>query len=76
MILSFCSGLVLSALSAWWTLACQARQPWRAALAEVVWSAAVVSGLGSALVSFWAAAALCLGTGLGTWLVIRCRPRD
>lgn len=73
--MTFLAGLVLAALSAWWVLTCQARQPLRAALAEGLWALAVVAGVGGSVGSRWAAGLFALGCGVGTWLVIFLSPR-
>ncbi len=65
------AGLVLALLSAWWVVACQARQPLRAALAEGLWALAVVAGVGGSLGSRAAALLFAAGCAVGTWIMIR-----
>jgi hypothetical protein len=69
--MTFLAGLLLSLLSAFWVVACQARQPLRAALAEGLWALAVVAGVGGSLRSKAAALLFAVGCAAGTWIVIR-----
>ena len=65
------AGLLLASLSAYWVRACVACQPWRAAVTEAIWAACVLVGVGAGLRSVSAAVCFCLGTGVGTYLVVR-----
>jgi FtsH-binding integral membrane protein len=71
----FAAGLVLALLSAWWVVACQSRQPLRAALAEGLWALAVVAGVGRSLHDRGAACYFAAGAAVGTWIVIRFSAR-
>jgi hypothetical protein len=65
------AGLLLASLSTYWVRSCVACQPWRAAAAEAIWAACVLVGVGAGLRSVAAAVCFCVGTGVGTWLMVR-----